>query len=120
MAAENIVRFIELPQDHSFFLFGPRGSGKTTLIKERFKDQVLFIDLLDQELERQLSSSHNDLINMVKAHKDEIQYVVIDEVQKIPKLLDLVHMLIESTNKKFILTGSLVFMYVITSNRIHD
>jgi len=92
---------------HSFFLFGPRGVGKSTLLKKRFEPkECLWIDLLDSDLEDQFSRNPSDLFAIVKALPKETIYVVIDEIQKIPKLLDEVHRLIESTDKIFILTGS--------------
>lgn len=101
-----IPRLLELPTDHSFFLFGARGTGKSTMIFDAFKDQSLIINLLDPELESSLSKRPNRLKEMVLALDDKTKYVIIDEVQKLPKLLDLVHLLIETTNKIFILTGS--------------
>jgi uncharacterized protein len=92
---------------NSFFLFGPRGTGKSTLLKKRFKEkECLWIDLLDSTVEEQFHRNPSDLYAIVKALPQETKYVVIDEVQKNPKLLDEVHRLIEGTEKKFILTGS--------------
>ncbi len=92
---------------HSFFLFGPRGTGKSTLLKKRFdKNKCLWLDLLDSKIEDQFFRNPSDLYAMVKALPNETPYVVIDEIQKIPKLLDEVHRLIEETDKIFILTGS--------------
>lgn len=92
---------------HSFFLFGPRGTGKSTLLKKRFdKDVCLWLDLLDSGIEDQFFRNPSQLYAIVKALPDEIVYVVIDEIQKVPKLLDEVHRLIEETDKIFILTGS--------------
>jgi uncharacterized protein len=102
-----INRLLTLPKKQSFFLFGPRGSGKSTLIKKRFNDaSSLWIDLLDLEQEERFSLRPQELAFQVKALKQEIHHVVIDEVQKIPKLLDIIHSLIETTDKYFILTGS--------------
>jgi len=101
-----ISRLLELPEDHSFFLFGARGTGKSTLILEKFQKQSLVINLLDPELEDTLAKRPNRLKEMVLALDPEIKYVIIDEIQKLPKLLDLVHLLIETTDKIFILTGS--------------
>lgn len=92
---------------HSLFLFGPRGTGKSTLIKKRFKQKESFwLDLLDSSVEDQFFRNPSDLYAIVKALPKEIIYVVIDEIQKVPKLLDEVHRLIEETDKIFILTGS--------------
>ncbi len=92
---------------HSFFLFGPRGAGKSTLLKKRFdKDKCLWLDLLDSGIEDQFFHNPSQLYAIVKALPNEIIYVIIDEIQKLPKLLDEVHRLIEETDKIFILTGS--------------
>ncbi len=100
-------RFRKFTHKNSFFLFGPRGTGKSTLLKERFDpDQSLWLDLLDSNLEGRFSRDPSEFYPIVKGLKEETRYVVIDEIQKIPKLLDEVHRLIEETDKIFILTGS--------------
>ncbi len=100
-------RFRELTQKQSFFLFGARGTGKSTLLKERYdKSQVLWLDLLDSNLEERFSQHPEELYAIVKALPKETGYVIIDEIQKVPKLLDEVHRLIEETDKLFVLTGS--------------
>ena len=100
-------RLLTLPSDASFFLFGPRAVGKTTLIKSLpwFVDS-LYINLLQAKDEMRFSSRPDELADIVNALPSSTQHVIIDEVQKIPKLLDIVHELIETTDKKFILTGS--------------
>ena len=102
-----INRIIKLPLDKNFFLFGARNTGKSTLLKTTFskKNNCLWIDLLDFVEEERYSRNPQALEAEVLAASD-VKYVIIDEIQKIPKLLDLVHKLIESTNKIFILTGS--------------
>jgi len=100
-------RLIDFVTDYSFFLFGPRGTGKSTILQRRFKkEDCLWIDLLDLEMESNFSNNPSQLYTIVKSLPDEIKYIIIDEIQKIPKLLDLVHKLIEETDKIFILTGS--------------
>lgn len=91
----------------SFFIFGARGTGKSTLLKERFisKDSV-YINLLDPEMESRYSLSPKDLVHELTALKKKPDWVIIDEIQKVPKLLDVVHSLIEDRKLKFILTGS--------------
>lgn len=102
-----IPRLINLPIDESFFLFGPRGAGKTTLLKHlSFFEQALYINLLRVKEEQQFARDPDSLESIVAALPSTITHIIIDEVQKIPKLLDVVHNLIESTDKKFILTGS--------------
>ncbi len=91
----------------SFFLFGPRGVGKSTLLKTSFKknDIKLWIDLLDEELNRRLLLHPKELEALCQNLKKG-DWVVIDEVQKVPGLLNYVQRLIESKNLKFALTGS--------------
>ncbi|MEI7973433.1 MAG: AAA family ATPase [Bdellovibrio sp.] len=90
----------------SFFLFGPRGSGKSTLIKNLpFLKNALVIDLLKPQVEDRYRLDPGLLEKEVSAlHAGD--WVVIDEVQKLPKLLDLVHSLIEEKKIHFALTGS--------------
>lgn len=88
----------------SFFLFGPRGTGKTSWLKAHFPKSV-YIDLLDDEIFNQLLSNPKNLRNYIDVNKAH-DFIIIDEIQKAPKLLDEVHRLIESENYSFILTGS--------------
>lgn len=102
-----IPRLLTLPTTHSFFLLGPRNTGKSTLLRETFNENsCLWIDLLDPAQEERLLSNPSELKAMVLALPENTRHVIIDEVQKIPKLLDIVHLLIESTSKHFVLTGS--------------
>lgn len=100
-------RTIKPIKSNSFFLFGARGTGKTTFLRQYFSDKnTLWIDLLDPILEDQLASDPASLSQQIELAKDNIEWVVIDEVQKLPRLLDIVHHYIETTNIKFALTGS--------------
>jgi predicted AAA+ superfamily ATPase len=100
-------RFITTPQTHSFFLFGARGTGKTTLLHTLFQsDSTLFIDLLDPEEEYTFAKNPNELERRIRALPRSVVRVVIDEIQKVPRLLDLAHKLIESTPLQFVFTGS--------------
>ncbi len=100
-------RLLTLPKNYSFFLFGARGVGKSTLIRKAFDQQEAFwIDLLDASVEDRYLKNPALLLQEVRALPETTRYVVIDEIQKVPKLLDAVHSLIESTQKYFILTGS--------------
>ena len=96
-------RIIKYTENKSFFLFGPRGTGKTTWVKQTFPDAV-YIDLLESRLFIELSADPQRLENMIPAGFEG--WIIIDEVQKIPELLDEVHRLIENKKHKFVLTGS--------------
>lgn len=99
-------RSINLPKSHSFFLFGPRGCGKSTLLRERFTSKnTLYIDLLEHRTESRYHKDPDLLYHDVKSRK-KLDWVIIDEVQKVPKLLDLAHKCIEELKTRFILTGS--------------
>lgn len=100
-------RLLQLPRDYSFFLFGARGVGKSTWIRHSFsEDDVFWIDLLNFEAEDRYSKNPALLLQEVRALPHTTHTIVIDEIQKVPKLLDAVHSLIESTDKRFVLTGS--------------
>ncbi|MBN1898381.1 MAG: ATP-binding protein [Spirochaetes bacterium] len=99
-----IPRSFNVPKQ-SFFLFGPRGTGKSTLLKKIF-NQAVWVDLLKPDLFRRYSAKPEYLIELVKGNPDN-KYIVIDEIQKVPELLSAVHHLIEEEKSKiFILTGS--------------
>lgn len=99
-------RIISPLKSSSFFLFGARGTGKTTFLKQFLKDQgTYWVDFLDPESEARFSRNPSFLKQEI-AEQHKIQWVVLDEIQKVPKILDVVHQLIESTKIKFALTGS--------------
>ena len=99
-------RIIDLGQfsDDSIFLLGARQTGKSTYLLENFKDVPVF-DLLDSELRTRLSRNPGLLFEVLQDSPDG-SLVIIDEVQKIPALLDEVHRLITRKNLRFILCGS--------------
>lgn len=97
------VSVIKPPQKKSFFLFGPRGTGKTTWVKSIFPKAV-YLDLLQAELFNDLLANPQRLENFIP--QDFNYWVIIDEVQRVPELLNEVHRLIEKYRDKFILTGS--------------
>jgi uncharacterized protein len=90
-------------ENESLFLWGVRQTGKSTLLKSLFQN-TLFFDLLNTDLSRRLSRRPTTLREIVLA--SEAIIVIIDEIQKVPELLNEVHWLIENTNKRFILSGS--------------
>jgi uncharacterized protein len=97
-------RFFQDPLTH-YFLFGPRGTGKSTWLRARYPD-ALWLDLLAPEAQRQYAARPERLRELVAGNANR-EVVVIDEVQKVPELLDVVHELIERRlGPRFILTGS--------------
>ncbi|MCC6932229.1 MAG: ATP-binding protein [Deltaproteobacteria bacterium] len=101
-------RLISLPNSGSFFVFGQRGTGKSTLLRQHFSltekasQNVIEIDLLDSRTYLELSRSPWNLRELVANR----EIVFIDEIQKIPMLLNEVHKLIEDKRIRFALTGS--------------
>ena len=77
-------RLLQLPHSHSFFLFGARNTGKSTLLKHTFDAKKTFwIDLLDPDLEDQYARDPNTLKYEVMALPDDVRYIIIDEVNNI-------------------------------------
>ncbi len=99
-----IPRFFVPPQT-SYFLFGPRGTGKSTFLRYHYP-KALWIDLLRPDDFRNYSARPERLIERVNAHP-EFDIVIIDEIQKVPDLLSAVQLLIEEKkSRQFILSGS--------------
>lgn len=90
--------------DEGMFLFGARQTGKSTLLKERFKGKIYY-DLLDPELRKFFKRNPNALKEALK-DKPSGTLVIIDEIQKVPELLDIVHSLMVDNGLWFILSGS--------------
>lgn len=84
-------------------MFGPRGTGKTTWVRSKFPSAI-YLDLLEAELFNDLTAHPQRLENFIP--KNFKNWIIIDEVQKIPELLNEVHRLIEKYKYQFILTGS--------------
>lgn len=102
-----IHREISIARTRSFFLFGARGTGKSTLLRQLFPDPgVLWVDLLNPDEEDRLARRPMELVERIHAVRPHPDWVVIDEVQKVPALLDEVHGLIENRGASFLLTGS--------------
>ena len=101
---ESVKRFLS-PPDSSFFLFGPRGTGKTTWLRQRLPE-ALVVNLLEPDIAREMSARPERLRELVLGNQDRLD-VVVDEIQRVPELLHVVHSLIESgTSRRFALTGS--------------
>lgn len=99
-----LKRYFKSPKD-SYFLFGPRGTGKTTWLKTNCKNELI-IDLLDPVVYRRYAARPERLKELIGGNPDK-KNVIIDEIQKVPQLLDVVHLLMEENPQiKFVLTGS--------------
>jgi uncharacterized protein len=118
-------RAVKPSMQSSFFIFGARGTGKSTLIEQQLLPSwgivvppellakgkwcfgnVLYFDLLDDEIEEMFAKDPEMLKREVAALSEKPKWVIIDEVQKVPRLLDVVHFLIEKQKLKFVLSGS--------------
>lgn len=100
---DRVLDLRKLVSRRSLFLFGPRLTGKSTLVHRTFPGAVYF-DLLEADTFRELSARPE---YMRQTLPPSARVVVIDEVQKLPSLLDEVHLLIEKDDRlRFILTGS--------------
>lgn len=102
MIYKRLVNLNALLKLNSFFLFGPRGTGKSFWIRHSLPGAKLF-DLLDADVYGRLLRRPRQLGEEISA-KEAV--VVIDEIQRLPALLDEVHRLIETRGIKFLLTGS--------------
>ena len=97
-------RFLQDPNGN-FFLFGPRGTGKSTWLGEVYPE-ALVLDLLAPDLERRYAARPERLLELIAGHP-EAEILVVDEVQKVPQLLDVVHQIVETKQgPRFVLTGS--------------
>lgn len=101
---EKIQRLLPAPEG-SFFLFGPRGTGKSTWLRQ-MREGAIWVDLLDPASQR-LYQARPERLRELVAGSPRARDVVIDEVQRAPALLDVVHELAESDRRlRFVLTGS--------------
>ena len=95
---------IEKKLDEGMFLFGARQTGKSTLLKERFKDAIYY-DLLNPNVRKAFKRNPNSLWEALQ-DKPAGTLVIVDEIQKVPELLDVVHSLMVDRGLFFILSGS--------------
>ena len=106
---KNITRILDmrLPAHQSAFLWGARKTGKTTYLKERFPDSLVY-DFLKTDLFFEMSKNPSLLRERLLAKDDTTlkRPIILDEVQKIPQVLDEVHWLIENKGLRFVLCGS--------------
>ncbi len=93
------------PPDDSFFLFGARSTGKTTWISQHFADAAAHYDLLRNDVSPRLSRDPGVLSNECSALPTGA-WIVLDEVQRVPPLLDEVQHLMTTRQQRFVLSGS--------------
>ena len=96
-------RTFKPPSMQSYFLLGPRGTGKSCFVEYKYQ-KGLFFDLLDSQIYNRFIADPSRLSDYIP--RSCRQWVIIDEIQKIPALLNEVHRLIEKRKIKFVLTGS--------------
>jgi predicted AAA+ superfamily ATPase len=96
-------RIIKVPEQ-SFFLLGPRGSGKSTWLRATFPDAHV-IDLLSEETFQRLLTNPGQFADELRAVSTG-RWVIVDEVQRLPNLLNEVHRFMEEKRMKFVLCGS--------------
>lgn len=109
MSFDRTLSLLSLLKKNSFFLFGPRSTGKTSLIKTELGSKAIVFDLLKSSVLQKLMNDPSLLEGMIDLElksNPRRPYIVIDEVQKIPAILDEVHRLIESRQFRFLLSGS--------------
>ncbi len=97
------TRFVSYYNHSSFFLFGARGVGKSMWVRKEFASAI-YIDLLSAQIFNELQANPSRLAERIPPNYSD--WVIIDEIQKIPALLDEVHKIIEEKKIRFILTGS--------------
>lgn len=103
-----IQRLCKPLKTKSFFLLGARGTGKTSLLKKIFEDEknCFWINLLDDQLYQELLARPQKFLEIIPKNFKSGDWVVADEIQRLPQLLNYVHHLIEERKLKFALTGS--------------
>ena len=103
----NRILNINLPPKQSTFLWGPRKTGKSTFLKRQFPHSLVY-DFLKTDLFFELTKNPALFREQLLAQKKEVleHPVILDEVQKVPQVLDEIHWLIENTDLRFILCGS--------------
>jgi len=103
---ERILSF-ELPEKQSAFLWGPRKTGKTTWLRNKFPNSIVY-DFLQTDLFLDFTRNPSLLREQLLAREDKAlsSPIILDEVQKVPQIMDEVHWLIENKGFRFILCGS--------------
>ena len=104
-----VKRLLNIPKSKSFFVFGARGTGKSSFLRDHLDGtKTKFFDLLLPSVEERFFRDPESLLAELRILADHIDTIVLDEIQKVPKLLDVVHYQLElpSNRFRFALTGS--------------
>ena len=102
-----LPRLLKLPKNRSLFLFGARNTGKSTLLQQVFThEKSIWINLLEPSTEELMAINPDELRAIVLGASPKITHVIVDEIQKVPQLLNIVHHLIETTSIHFVMSGS--------------
>lgn len=102
-----VNRLINPLKSRSFFLFGARGVGKSTWLRSHFSEQnSIYINLLDPEIYEKFLLEPKRFSELLNAKEATGKIIIIDEIQKVPSLLDIIHNEISIYKRKFVLTGS--------------
>ncbi len=101
-----VKRLIKPLNTRSFFIFGPRGVGKSTWLRENLDQHSIYINLLDPESYEEYSMNPQRFKDFINLPENTEKIIIIDEIQKIPILLDIIHDEISKNKKIFVLSGS--------------
>lgn len=101
---ERIIPILDVVRKKSLFLLGPRQTGKSSLIRSQFSQSPQINLLLNDDFLRYQKDP--DLLIREFINKKKTELIIIDEVQRLPELLNAVHYLIEECGHRFLLTGS--------------
>jgi uncharacterized protein len=102
-----VSRHFKPLKSRSFFVFGARGTGKSTWLRTSFPEKdVIYINLLDPDVYESLSLKPLKFLELITSKENQKKIVVIDEVQRVPALLDIIHDQLSQSKRLFVLTGS--------------
>jgi predicted AAA+ superfamily ATPase len=102
-----LLRSLKLPSNGSCLLLGPRQTGKSTLVRSQLPEAAWAVDLLSHDEHVRFAKDPQQFVREAEARlRTGVTTIFVDEIQKVPALLDAIHALIESRNVRFVMTGS--------------
>lgn len=94
-------------KERSFFVFGARGTGKSTWLRQQFSGvDSVFINLLDPDQYEMFSLKPTRFAELIHSREHQNKLVIVDEIQRVPALLDIIHDELSQRKRIFVLTGS--------------